>query len=287
MTRAREAKDISLYEQIPRIENDFGVKLLFCREVSRLLPHWHENIELLYIYKGSAELCTDGRICTVKAGDLVAVNGTEVHSFVSRQRMDYVCILIYPSFFADIDTRGLRFQNLIRDDARVKELVGAIVDEYERRDSGHDMMIKSHTYALIAHLQRQHPSTEIDERSAEARQMRLHRLDGVMKYISENYSERITTKELADMCFLSESHFCRFFKTTIGKTSIEYINEFRIQKASVLLTNTDESISRIATAVGFDDINYFTRMFKRATGMPPGEYRACVPKEMTLRDTEQ
>lgn len=287
MARAREAKDISLYEQIPRIENDFGVKLLFCREVSRLLPHWHENIELLYIYRGSAEFCIDGGIRTVAAGDMVAVNGTEVHSFVSQERIDYACILIYPSFFSDISARGLRFENLIRNDARVKELVDAIVDEYERRNSGYDMMIKSHTYALIAHLLRQHPSTEVDERIEEARQMRLRRLDAVMRYISENYSEHITTKELADMCFLSESHFCRFFKSTIGKTSIEYINEFRIQKASVLLTNTDESISRIATTVGFDDINYFTRMFKRALGVPPGEYRASAPREATLRGKEQ
>ena len=56
-------------------------------------------------------------------------------------------------------------------------------------------------------------------------------------------------------------------------TILEYINRFRIEKSAILLTNTDESISDIAQSVGYDNLNYFDRLFKRYKNMPPKEYR--------------
>ena len=95
----------------------------------------------------------------------------------------------------------------------------------------------------------------------------------MLQYIENNYREKITTKDIAAYCFITEEHLCRFFKKTVGKTVVEYITQYRVEKAAVLLINTDETVGNIAASVGFEDINYFSRIFKRIKGMTPREYR--------------
>ncbi len=266
-------KDISLYEKIPQIENNFTVKFRIYSRDSGLIPHWHEHLELLYFTKGSCEFICDGCSFDVEAGDLVVVNSTEIHSFSARGPLEYTCILIYPSFFADIKFDNVRLKNSVKADVTVRDYIASINREYEEKLPGYDMMLKGHTYALLTYLMRSYPDVSISHRDFEARAVKLRRLNHVIEYIKNNYTDKITTKALAEMCFLSEAHFCRFFKGAMGKSAIEYINEYRVQKAAILLKNTDESISQIALAVGFDDINYFSRTFKGILGTPPGKYR--------------
>ena len=75
------------------------------------------------------------------------------------------------------------------------------------------------------------------------------------------------------MCFLSESYLCRFFKNAMGVSITSYINKIRVEKAAILLKNTDESVTDIAFNVGFSDLNYFSRTFKKIMNCTPKEYK--------------
>ncbi len=266
-------KDISLYEKVPPLKNNFQVKFFSQISPFGLLPHWHEHIELLYFVKGSCEFFCDGKSSIVKEGDLVVVNSTEIHTFTSLKTTEYCCILIYPAFFKDINFSGIVLKNHIPDDPFVKECVYAIENEKENESIGSDMMIKSHAYRLFCHLIRNYTETTIDEESIRLQNEKLKRLDTVFDYISRNYNDKITTSKLAGLCYLSEGYFCRFFKNTTGRTVADYITEYRIDKASVMLKSTDCSISEIASNTGFDDANYFARVFKKTTGMSPTDYK--------------
>ncbi len=272
-------KDISLYEKIPSQKNNYTVKIALYGTETALLPHWHEHIELLYFFRGEGEVICDGKKYDVRAGDLIVVNSTEIHSFIPRCRLEYICILIFPEFFSDVQYENLQIESHIRGDSAVDSYICEINREYTRDESGRDMMLKGYTYSLMAHLMRHHTYSVLSKREHDARETRLRRLDTVMEYISENYTDRITTRALSEMCYLSEEHFCRFFKKAVGKSATEYINEYRIEKASILLKNTDESVSRVAADVGYDDLNYFSRIFKRLMGMSPVKYRAAVLKK--------
>lgn len=266
-------KDISLYEKIPSQENNFTVKFNLYRRDNALIPHWHEHLELLYFTKGECDFFCDGKKYAVRPGDLIFVNSAEVHSFTVRDRVEYFCILVYPEFLSDIKFDNILITNHISDDSYIKSCFDGIACETEKNTIGTDMMLKSYTYSLLAHLSRGYVDSVITEKEHEAKESRLRRLDTVMDYISRSYTDKITTKTLSDMCYLSEAHFCRFFKKAVGKSAIDYIREYRIDKASVLLKNTDESISSIAVNVGFDDLNYFSRSFKRQMGISPMKYR--------------
>ena len=263
----------AVYENVPAIENNFTVKVrpYFNRE--RLSPHWHEHIELLFFTQGKGDFLCDGKSFAVEKGDFVIVNSTEAHSYAAREPIDLICILIYPEFFSDINFSHIQLKNLIRGDRYIAGCIEEIYKEYTDGTLGSDMMIKSFTYKLMAYLLREYTVSQMSQREIATQNIRLARLNRIVEYISANYNQKITTKQLAEMSFLNENHFCRFFKKSVGKTVSEYLNEFRIEKAGVLLSATDKSIADIASEVGFDDINYFSRMFKKIRNMSPSEYR--------------
>lgn len=264
--------DISLYEQIPALENNFTVKFRIYEKVtSALIPHWHEHIELMYLVKGECDFLCRGSAYPVREGDLMVVNGSEIHSFETRGAITFFSILLYPAFFADIDFDGVMIDNLVSGDEHVRECFDDIHSAYMSKESMSDMMLKSHTYRLVAHLAKKYRRGDNSAPSLDS--AKLSRLNTVIEYISTNYGEKITTSQLASMLYLSEPHFCRFFKSAVGKSATEYINQYRVEKAAILLANTSESIGRVGSIVGFEDINYFSRVFKRVKGVTPREYR--------------
>ena len=265
---------ISGYESIPPLAKGFPIKVRSYANPGRLTPHWHEHLELIYFTGGSCSVIVGGKAHEVGVGDVIVVNGTEVHSFTSGgSPLEYLCVLIYPDFFRDLDFSGVMIENLIRGDSEVCRCIEDMYAEYERGGTAADMMQKSLGYRLMSRLVREHSAAPQTDRSRDLHRAALSRLDLVLEAVSERYGEHISTAELAELCYLSEAHFCRFFKAATGKTALEYINEYRAERASVLLLNTDLSLSEIAESVGFEDVNYFCRVFRRIKGVSPGKMR--------------
>lgn len=265
-------KDIKLYEKVPPIKNNFQVKIHHYEGSGWLSPHWHEHTELLFFISGECECFCDGKKSYVKAGDMIVVNSTEIHTYYAEKKVSYYCIITYPSFFSDIDYSDFVIKNHIPNDPVVKECVMGIKDNFNSGTAEGDMLVKSYNYRLFAHLiknYRDESGTLNDSLKSE----KLNKLDKVLSYIESHYNEKISTMDLAGMCYFSEGYFCRFFKKVTGRTTAEYISEYRIRKASIMLKSTDSSISDIASMTGFEDANYFARVFKKLKGITPSEYR--------------
>lgn len=105
-----------------------------------------------------------------------------------------------------------------------------------------------------------------------------NRLAYAVKYVQENIHRNLTIKELADKACMSEPNFFRCFKQQYGITPVEYINQQRIHLAMKLLNNTVYSISDICFACGYNNLNYFLKVFKKATGDTPASYRKKIVK---------
>ncbi|TWB12334.1 AraC family transcriptional regulator [Nitrospirillum amazonense] len=95
----------------------------------------------------------------------------------------------------------------------------------------------------------------------------------VKKYIDEHLDRAISTGDLAGLCSLSTSHFCRAFKASFGRTPHAYVIAARIERARVLMLTTSHSLSEIAFACGLADQSHFCRYFRSATGISPGAWR--------------
>ena len=105
------------------------------------------------------------------------------------------------------------------------------------------------------------------------------RIDQVRAYIDEHLGEKMYVEDLAGLVHINEQYLMRLFKKETGLPVTEYITKQRIQMASTLLKETDKSVSFISDCVGFQDYSYFTKMFKKYTGLTPKEYRHEFKKE--------
>jgi AraC-like DNA-binding protein len=98
-------------------------------------------------------------------------------------------------------------------------------------------------------------------------------LSNTISYIENNYSEDLKLKTLADMAGVSINGLINIFKNHFGVTPLSYIISLRIQKACEIMHSSEKPITEIAFEVGFTDSNYFSRAFKKNTGITPSEYR--------------
>ena len=100
------------------------------------------------------------------------------------------------------------------------------------------------------------------------------RMDRVMQYVLAHRFQKITLGEVAAEANLTKEAFCRFFKLRTRKTFTDYLLHLRINEAQQLLQETELGISEIAYRVGFENLSYFNRSFKRIAGNTPRECRA-------------
>lgn len=91
--------------------------------------------------------------------------------------------------------------------------------------------------------------------------------------IQDNLADKLTLEQAADAVYLSKSYFCRIMKEELGCTFTEYVNRLRIERSKKYLEHSLISISDVAATVGFEDPSYFTRVFRKTTGISPKKYR--------------
>ncbi len=99
------------------------------------------------------------------------------------------------------------------------------------------------------------------------------RINDACALIYDNINDPPPVETLAEKCFLSVSRFLHLFKEVTGKSYNGFIAYIRMSNARELLVNTDMSVKEIALSLGFDDQNYFSRVFRKIEGCSPNEYR--------------
>ena len=95
----------------------------------------------------------------------------------------------------------------------------------------------------------------------------------VIAYIQEHYNSSISLVELSGAFHVSEGHLCRLFKTVTKMSVIEYINFYRISISAKLLGETRREIGEVAGMVGFNNISYFNKVFRKYMQITPSEFR--------------
>jgi AraC-like DNA-binding protein len=113
-------------------------------------------------------------------------------------------------------------------------------------------------------------TVQIDLKSNEALQQKINT---VVDYVSQNYSQDIPLSSAAKLINMSDSHFSRFFKKATGNRFIEFLNRVRVSRACSLLSETNLQISNICFQVGFNNVANFNRRFHELKGVTPRDFR--------------
>lgn len=101
------------------------------------------------------------------------------------------------------------------------------------------------------------------------------RLKDLYQHIDENYMNEISLSEAAEICHLSKEAFCRYFKKATKTTFVTFLNRYRIAQAKRMILS-NEPISRVAYKCGFENLAYFSRVFRKVTGESPTGFRNRV-----------
>lgn len=147
-----------------------------------------------------------------------------------------------------------------------KELLYQIYLARGNRPSDEARMV-GHLYLFLANLM-----AEADDITKRPMQTGSQYVVNAVKFIQFNYSRDIGVDEIAKAVGVSRSHLYRVFMSNLGQSPIDYLTSFRIGEACSLLSSTSLSVAEVAYSVGFLDQFYFSRVFKKAKGVPPSHY---------------
>lgn len=265
--------DHNLYEKKVLTGGDFPLQIFeTSRDVGKLIsPHWHEHIEIHQIMEGEAVFQFGGRELRGKAGDVLIANSNELHAGYCEKAPYSSRILIFdvPDLSEELGKKNIVLDSVVTGDEIVYSLMDRLIEEYKKDEIGSRVLCKGLTLELLVHLCRHHMNRVLLQKADLKRKQNMERLNVVLCYIIENYSDTISNAKLADMMFLSEDRFCHLFRETIGMSPMKYVQDVRLKKAFRMLQSEKYSVTQVSSAVGFQDYNNFGRLFHKRFGCSP------------------
>ena len=251
--------------------------------------HWHEEAELTLITEGSCLHQIDLVDYEVQEGDLIFIPPLLLHS-ISRKstktkEKNVECIsetyvfhmnflggnstdICSTRYLAPIMNREVTMPCLITRSHPAYASLRKNFDQthalYEGAPAGYEIALKAlFLQAIFLLLQYSEKNTASDIGTSS------DKLKHVLDYIELHYAEPISVSELAKLCYFSDYYFMRFFKKHMNMTCVEYINNLRLEKSVELFEQGNTSILDVSLSVGFHNLSYFHRAFKKKYHMTP------------------
>ena len=260
------------------------------RTEERIACHWHEEIEILVVTKGSAVLILNNDRYELKEGYVAFILPNPLHlvTVLLGDTFDFYAVVFHPdllsSFIQDVIQQQY-FDSVLQENILfptvlsaqeakefgIADVLSDIYALFAKKEPCFELLIKARLYVVWS-LYYLHgtSSASVSERTSD---YRIALVKSIIDYIHTHYESQITLDILAAYFHLSREHLCRLFKKMTRMSPIEYLNFYRISTSTRLLRETDHEISDIALEIGFNNISYFNRTFKRYMHVTPGEYR--------------
>ncbi|WP_201006058.1 AraC family transcriptional regulator [Paenibacillus glycanilyticus] len=285
-----------LYEAIQFPDETFPY-IMYKHTIHRSIPegrgfndlHWHEELQITLATKGNLTIQINGIDYHLHTGQAIFINKSVLHivthltaegeyvsfnfpekllAFYSDSAMEKNYVLPFTnSYLLSCEIKGnTEWQQ------QILNILWSMKKEFEINKSWgwqYEVSIKTVQLWLILISNITLPSEE----SSKHNRLKQERLQLMLSFIHQNYSNPITLKEIADAAHLSVSECTRSFKTSIHMTPYSYLVKYRINKSCELLQSTDYTITEIASRVGFNHVNHFIQAFKKDLELTPKEFR--------------
>lgn len=256
--------------------------------------HYHDEYELTLIRRGHGTRIVGEQIVAYAPGDLVLLGPNLPHTWSSEaspapasppREDEHEAVvfqfrreLIAPAWLAQPEWKPLA--QMLDRSRRGIAITGKPARELGQRlgrlVGTEDAVLHLKLIELLLVLSRTRGTVALNPYPCEAApQAGPHRqLDQIYSYLHEHFAENLRLEDVARRFHMSPSTFTRFLKKSTLKTLIEILNELRISHACAKLAQSEQSITEICYAAGFNDLSYFYRKFQAIKGMTPKDYRA-------------
>ena len=248
--------------------------------------HMHNEIEIHQICSGTLYVEVNEKSYMLTEGDILIINPYELHQgeFPIEGITSYAHVVLDPWYFTGccgmagedirrLSTGELQFPNMISSTTELAAEIRTILNDVHtayldaiRGGSGEDCMLAAVAIRLLGTLLRKLPVLK----GGNAVERRIQFIHSIQLYVQQHFRTNLTTEKIADDLGYNKSYFCKLFKQNLGMSFMQYINEYRIRYA--ITWYKGYPLTQIAYEVGFNDYNYFARVFKKYVGLTPHEF---------------
>ena len=260
---------------------DFLIYLQETGQLHAIAPHSSNREGLqsflcFVVLDGAGKLYYDNCEYRIKKGDCVFIDCKNTYTHMTGYDGDRLWSLQWCHFYSntlpDIYNKYCeRGGKPVFHPAKVKEIIQTMDSIYEIAESDdyiRDMRINDKLSYLLTLLMEEswHPDSAVKKK----KKMEIVK---IKEYLDENYNRKVSLDELCSKFYINKYYMMKLFSEAYGTTINNYANSVRVTKAKQLLRFSDKRMDEISSELGFEDANYFSRLFKKVEGMSPSEYR--------------
>ncbi len=242
--------------------------------------HWHNEWELLRIIKGDFYITLDDKQWHIREGEIVLISGATLHGGEAIDCV-YECLVfdLY-GLLGKIDALKTQLRPFCNMEIMTEQFftnkdvaAAKVLDVFARREDSCCLALEtlSAVSNLFAWLIK-----EKRYRKVQNKDWHSSGIKSVLEYIESHYSDELSLDVLAGIAGVNARYFCKIFYLATKTTPMNYVNQYRVERAAFLLETTDLSITQIAADCGFCDSSYFTKVFKKFIGITPKKYQRSL-----------
>ncbi|HCT91346.1 MAG TPA: hypothetical protein DF613_08195 [Lachnospiraceae bacterium] len=246
--------------------------------------HWQEHVEILWVLEGSLSVTVREKQYAGTVGDIFYINPRELHSMQSTARGCTYLALVFPLTWLQFDQADEAGEKYLRPLAelnayvttrlphrtakKAESLFQEIYTLYEGNDDGAWLGIKAGLLRFYFYLYKDGVISR-REKNSQQMDMLLH----ISQYVQEHCGESLSLDALGKRFHMSPKYFSVYFQKHFSRNFTDYLAATRIERAKKLLLETEADMELVAQQTGFSGSSYFIRVFRKTTGMTPGQYR--------------
>ncbi|SHE12895.1 L-rhamnose operon transcriptional activator rhaR [Chlamydia abortus] len=294
---------IFFHSKIEFLENHPCKLYKIDEKFGNIYDHTHDYFQIWYVLKGEFLHSVNRKKYKMVQGNLFVIPPFAVHrvEIVPGKQMQIIGCEFLPHFINDrfgqfpfskdfFDFAYLEHflvdENEIipkvaltgSNDLEVKKLLEEMYEEYTTQKPYFELLLKGNLLKLLSLIIREYTKESMPGMDVKLHKYR-HVIAKAVEYIHNHYQEEIRLEQICKLAMLSKTYFCYLFKYFTGKTFNEYLIDLRVRKSTELLLLSDLSITDVCFWVGFNDPTYFSRIFKKHTGVSPSYYKKNAMKE--------
>jgi AraC-like DNA-binding protein/mannose-6-phosphate isomerase-like protein (cupin superfamily) len=252
--------------------------------------HWHEEIEILVVTGGKLVINVGNEKYIIKKGNGIFINSESLHSvFKYKSEIgELKSIVFHPRLVGgnsdsiyyskylvpilkDLSLNHMLIETSIEWQREIIDSVLKIHSICTEANSGYEFEVRNIVSSLMFNIFSHKTSNSQIPSQKSIRDAKRSKI--MLNFISNHYSDNISVKEIAHSSNISESEALRCFKNTIGTTPMQYVINYRLQRASELLIYSSLKIIDISLDCGFGESSYFSKKFKEKYQTSPERYR--------------
>lgn len=242
--------------------------------------HYHNEFELLVATEGTLCVQIEEKNYYLNAGQGIFINSGLLHTITNGTNLSCGFIAVVFDYSMLCGRQELVFTKYIRplmngtllhEPTLTPSLCKSVEDickSYAEDIFGSELHIKQNLLSVFHHLVKGSIRLELPAQNTKSTLVKE-----VLSYMKEHYAEPISLTDMAAHAHVSKEYLCRVFHSLSDSSPVDYLNRYRIGQSTLLLSQTDMSVSDIALACGFNHSSYYGKLFASYIGCTPSEYR--------------